>query len=108
MPMHHFTLVLDREPTGEEIDALFEAGCDDASFRYGPGESIGDFDREAPTLADAIASALRNVESVGFLVLRVVDDDTDPALVVANLILQARQHRDRVAHLSALTDLLVA
>jgi hypothetical protein len=34
--------------------------------------------------------------------------DTDPALVVANLLLQARQHRHRVANMSALTDLLVA
>jgi predicted DNA-binding transcriptional regulator AlpA len=34
--------------------------------------------------------------------------DIDPALVVANLVLQARQHRNKVAHLSALTDLLAA
>jgi hypothetical protein len=34
--------------------------------------------------------------------------DTDPALVVANLVLQARQHRNRVAHMAALTDLLAA
>ncbi len=32
--------------------------------------------------------------------------DTDPALVVANLIVQARRHRGRVAHMSALTSLL--
>jgi hypothetical protein len=172
MSMHHFTLVLDRQPTGAEIDALFEAGCDDASFEYGPAQSIGDFDREAPSLAAAIASAIRDIESVGFTVVGVVDydmwtlgdvadrigrsreavrryatgargpggfpqpvnpgregttfyrwsevapwlrdklgldiPDTDPALVVANLLLQARQHRDRVANMSALTELLVA
>lgn len=34
--------------------------------------------------------------------------DADPVLVVANLVLQARQHRHRVAHLSALTDLFAA
>jgi hypothetical protein len=34
--------------------------------------------------------------------------DTDPALVVANLVLQARLHRDRVVHMSALNDLLAA
>jgi hypothetical protein len=34
--------------------------------------------------------------------------DADPALVVANLVLQARQHRDRVVHMSALDDLLAA
>ncbi len=34
--------------------------------------------------------------------------DIDPALIVANLILQARQHRNAVEHMSALTDLLAA
>jgi hypothetical protein len=34
--------------------------------------------------------------------------DADPALVVANLLLQARQHRDRVTNMAALTELLVA
>ena len=29
--------------------------------------------------------------------------DADPALVVANLLLQARQHRDRVTNIAALT-----
>jgi hypothetical protein len=35
-------------------------------------------------------------------------EDADPALVVANLVLQARQHRHRVDHMSALSDLLAA
>jgi hypothetical protein len=172
MTVHMFTLVLDRQPTDDELDALYEAGCDDAAFQYGPAKSLGRFDREAPTLADAIASAVRNVESTGLVVLRVLDEDmltladiadrigqsresvrryaagergpggfpppanpvrqgtvfyrwsevvpwlrerlgldvpeVDPALVFANLVLQARQHRDRVAHASALTDLLAA
>lgn len=34
--------------------------------------------------------------------------DPDPTLVVANLILQARPHRQRVAHVSALSRLLAA
>ena len=34
--------------------------------------------------------------------------DPDVALVVANLVLQARQHRDRVPHMAALTALLAA
>ncbi|SRR6266536_1324079 len=169
---HVFSLVLDREPTDEEFDALFEAGCDDGTFEYGPARSIGHFNREAPTMAEAIASAVRDVESTGLAVVRVLDEDlltladiadrigrsreavrryatgdrgpggfpppvnparggtvfyrwsevvpwlrtrlgidlpeVDPALVFANLVLQARQHRDRVAHASALTDLLAA
>jgi hypothetical protein len=170
MPVHVFTLVLDQEPTDEQLDALVGAGCDDAAFGVERGLPIAEFDREAPALADAIASAVRAVESTGLRALRVLDEDLltladiadrigrsresirryatgerasggfpppvnaaregvvfyrwsevvpwlrehvdvdvpdpDPALVVANLILQARQHRDRVEHMSALSDLL--
>jgi hypothetical protein len=170
--VHVFTLVLDQEPTDEQLDALVEAGCDDAAFGVEHGLAVAEFDREAPTLADAIASAVLGVESVGLRALRVLDEDlltladiadrigqsresirryatgqrghggfpppvnparggstfyrwsevvpwlrqhlnievadVDPALVVANLVLQARQHRDRVEHMSALSDLLAA
>jgi hypothetical protein len=172
MAVHVFTLVLDQEPTDEQFDALVEAGCDDASFGVEHGLAVAEFDREAPTLADAIASAVLGVESVGLRAVRVLDEDlltladiadrigqsresirryatgqrwnggfpppvnparggstfyrwsevapwlrhhlnievadVDPALVVANLVLQARQHRDRVEHMSALSDLLAA
>jgi hypothetical protein len=165
-----FTVVLDRRPTETELDALFEAGCDDALFGVEKGLPVGEFDREASNLAEAIASAVRDVESTGLTVLRILDEDlltladiadrigqsresvrryatgergpggfpppvnpardgtvfyrwtevapwlrsrlgldipeVDPALVFANLVLQARQHRDRVDHASALTDLL--
>jgi hypothetical protein len=169
---HAFTLVLDRQPSDDEIDALFEAGCDDGTVGTDHGVPVVEFDRDAPTLADAIASAVRQIESVGLNAVRVVDEDlltladiaerigqsresvrryatgdrgpgnfpppvnpardgtlfyrwsevapwareslgldvadTDPALVVANLVLQARQHKDRVEHIAALSDLLVA
>lgn len=172
MDTHMFALVLDRRPTDDELDALFDAGCDDATFGVEHGLPIAQFDREAATLADAIASAVRAVESAGLVAVRVLDEDlvtladiasrigqsresvrryatgdrksgsfpppvnpardgtvfyrwsevapwvrqhlgidvpdTDLALVVANLVLQARQHRDQVEHMSALSDLLAA
>ncbi|MFC4109481.1 helix-turn-helix transcriptional regulator [Micromonospora zhanjiangensis] len=172
MKVQVFTVVLDHPPTDDEIDALFEAGCDDAAFGVDHGVATAQFDRKAATLADAIASAVRAIESAGLTAVRVVDEDLltladisdrigqsresvrryatgargpggfpppvnpsregasfyrwsevapwirehigldvpdiDPALVVANLVLQARQHRNKVAHLSALTDLLAA
>ncbi|HEX6076633.1 MAG TPA: hypothetical protein VFZ32_15390 [Micromonosporaceae bacterium] len=168
--VHTFTVILDRRPTDLELDALFEAGCDDAVFGIEQRMPIAQFDREAATLADAVASAVRDLESVGLTALRVIDEDlvtladianrigqsresvrryvtgergpggfpppvnparegtvfyrwsevapwirsrlrtevsdVDPALVVANLVLQARQHRNQVAHISALSDLL--
>ena len=171
MAIHAFTVVLGREPTDDEFDVL-GVTCNDGGFVHGPGLSYVQFDREAPTLADAIASAVRDLEAAGLAALRVQDEDlltladiavrigqsresvrryatgdrgpggfpppvnparegtvfyrwceaapwvrehlgidvpdTDPALVVANLILQARQHRHRVEHMSALSDLLAA
>jgi len=67
-----FTVVLDRRPTDLEFDALFEAGCDDAAFGIEKGMSIAEFDREADTLANAVASAVRDLESVGFAPLSVI------------------------------------
>lgn len=167
-----FTLVLTRRPTDGELDALHTNGCDDAVFGQEDAVSIAEFDREAPTLADAIASAVIEVERAGLAAVRVLDTDlvtlddigtrikqsresvgryatgergpggvpppvnparegtvfyrwsevapwvrvqlrgevpdVDPTLVVANLILQVRQHKDQVDHMSALSGLLVA
>ncbi|ROO61499.1 hypothetical protein EDC02_3435 [Micromonospora sp. Llam0] len=65
--------MLDRSPTDDEIDALFTAGCDDAAFGVDGGLPVAEFDREAATIADAIATAVRAVESVGLTVLRLID-----------------------------------
>lgn len=172
MTVHVFTLVLDRRPTDDELDALYAVGCDDATLGQQGGLSIAEFDREAPTLADAIATAVVQIEQVGLAAVRVLDTDlvtladigarigqsresvrryaanergpggfpppvnparegttfyrwsevapwvraklgiqvpdVDPTLTVADLILQARQHRDQVDHMSVLSGLLVA
>jgi len=167
-----FVIVLDRSPGEHEWDGIVAAGLDDAMFGVEHGVPSAEFDREAPTLADAVAGAVRALESVELVALRVIDQDlvtladiadrieqsresvrryatgergaggfpppanpardgtvfyrwsevvpwleehvsisvpqVDPALVFANLIVQARQLRRRVDHLSALTDLLAA
>lgn len=171
MPVHVFTLVLDRRPNDDELEQLLDTGCDDAIFGVERGLPIAQFDREAPAMADAIASAVREVESAGLRVLRVLDEDlltladiadrigrsresvrryatgerggggfpppvnpgrdgtmfyrwskvapwlreqlgidapeSDPALVVADLLLQVREHSGRVVHMSALRDQLL-
>jgi hypothetical protein len=72
---HSFSLVIDGDAgTDERIDALFEAGCDDALFGHGPWRSYGDFDREAGTLIEAVLSAIEAVESVDGLVVRRVNE----------------------------------
>ncbi len=73
-----FTLRLNRDGylSDEDIDALYEAGCDDGSIEDGPGGVTIAFHREAETLAAAVASAVRDVESVpGLEVTGVAQDD---------------------------------
>ena len=54
------------------LDALFEAGFDDALVGTDPGGDFLDFGRAAPTLEEAIASSRAAIESVpGLRVLRV-------------------------------------
>jgi hypothetical protein len=81
--------------TDEQLDALFEAGCDDATFsRERDGSVLGLFDREAETQEDAILSAIDNVESagVGARALRVAqDDDWLTASEIAERVSRTRQ-----------------
>ncbi len=72
---HDFTLVLSgiTELTPEVQDALFEAGCDDATLSMCCGRPFLTFTRAAPALKDAIFSAIRDVKkaNVGAEVLRI-------------------------------------
>jgi hypothetical protein len=74
---HGFTLVLDGVPdlTPEVLDRLYEAGCDDALISRCDGVVSMDFTRTAPSLRDAITSAIRDVESagIGARVVRIED-----------------------------------
>src|SRR5215472_5300616 len=64
MASHEFMIKLNRTITPEEVDALYDAGCSDAAAETGPLGTLLDFNREAPTLADALLSAIRDVEKV--------------------------------------------
>ena len=77
MTEHEFTLVIAGDLEGAEtMDGLFEAGCDDATFGTVDNVGYGDFVREAPTLGEAVRSAIEQVESVpGLEVLRVEPED---------------------------------
>lgn len=44
-------------------ESLFEAGCDDATFGISNGVQTAEFDREAADFAEAVASAIKEVES---------------------------------------------
>src|SRR4051812_16226446 len=72
---YDFTLVLTgiTELTPEAENALFEAGCDDATISVRSGRVFLTFSRTARSLKDAILSAIRNVKqaNIGADVLRV-------------------------------------
>ena len=63
-PEHEFILILSNVPalTPEIENALFEAGCDDGTVGMHFGRMAIDFTRSAPTLKDAILSAIRDVQ----------------------------------------------
>jgi len=61
---HTFTLVLDGDLNEAVLDALFEAGCDDATVGQVEGVSYADFVREGPSFEEALRSAIEQVESV--------------------------------------------
>jgi hypothetical protein len=69
---YEFSLILSEpEVTDENADKPYEAGCDDASILTPAGITRLQFDREAPNLDEALASAIQNVESAGLAVARV-------------------------------------
>ena len=71
-----FTLFGVDELTVEVADALYEAGCGDASpCSRGPVVYLH-FDREADSLGDAVGSAIKDVARAGFKVARVEFEPT--------------------------------
>ena len=59
----------------DQIEALFAAGCTDGVPASSCGESWIDFDRDAPTLEQAMRSALQDVKQAGLIVARVEVDE---------------------------------
>lgn len=64
---YSFTLILEPTPEmSEELaDALYESGCDDGSIGESGGTARIYFHRQASSLGEAIATAIRDVESTG-------------------------------------------
>ena len=100
MTSYQFRVRLDREPAEPEIDAL-AAVCDDAGLSYGNGLGELDFDRDAPCFADAVFSAISDVE--GSSGLHVTAVDADP--LVSVLDIAERTGRTREAVRQAITGL---
>ena len=92
-PAHSFTLILGDVPeiTAAVEDALFEAGCDDATLGTRSGVTYLDFDRAASPCEKAIQSAIRDVRRAGFVVVRVEPDDLVTAAEIARRTSRSRE-----------------
>lgn len=55
-------------------DALFEAGCGDATLSFQKGVLIAEFDRASVSFSHAVATACHDVKSAGWKVERVEPD----------------------------------
>jgi hypothetical protein len=64
---YHFEVGIEGGLSDEQLDQLAERGCDDATFSTSGQLSFADFDREAPSLLEAIMSAIDAIESVDSL-----------------------------------------
>lgn len=97
MPEHHFELTIRGELTDARLDALVDAGCDDATLSSKGDLTFADFTREAPTMLAAIISAIRAVETVDDLeVLHVDPDELVWASEIAERTSRTRQSVDQL------------
>jgi hypothetical protein len=89
-----FTLRLSRDPTDDEIEALYETGCDDGTVESGPKGAYVHFDREADSWADAMGSAIRDIETVPGL--RVVGAGQADQVTLLDIAHRAGRSREAV------------
>jgi hypothetical protein len=71
------------EITDDQADALFAAGCDDGTPVSCNGTAWIHFDREGPSLEEAIRSAVAQVQAAGFKVAK-IELDADAATFQAS------------------------
>jgi hypothetical protein len=89
-----FTLILEspRAVTTELEDAVFEAGCDDASITQRSGAVHLEFDRNQTSFFDALLSAIHDVSKIaGARIARVAPDELVSASEIANRIERTRE-----------------
>ena len=74
--LRQFRVLVAGEPTDEQVEALL-VRHDDVSIEVCPAsaEALVAFDREAPTLVDAIVSGIHDLDHAGMTAAEVRDDD---------------------------------
>jgi len=92
-----FTLLLDGPSVFEPaiLQALLEAGCDDALFGERNGVQYADFERDGGTYVDAVTSAMRDIESAvrGLCVTRL---EPEELVGVSDIALRSGRSRESI------------
>jgi uncharacterized phage-associated protein len=94
-----FQLAAADEDPARHLEALLDNGCDDATVSMGrPGRIVLDFDRDAESAGDAIASAIADVErAIGGVVLTEIAPDLVNLSDLADLFGCSRQNMRKYA-----------
>lgn len=97
---HSFTLLLEgpNPIAPENLDRLFEAGCDDATFGERDGVYFADFDRTAPSFAEALVSAITQVEKA-VPGLRAVRVEPETLVTASEIAQRTKRTRENVRQL---------
>lgn len=102
MPTYEFTLVLSRADVMSDAagDALYDAGCDDATFGTVDGVAYATFNRDAAALAEALTSAIADVQR-GVAGVRVVHVEPDELVTMSEIADRTGRSRESVRLLTA-------
>lgn len=95
MPSFNFTLIVEGADlqTDEAQDALFKAGCDDATFGVVDGVQFAEFNREAGSYVQALMSAIAVIQRTikGAHVVRVEPDELVTMSEIAERLNRSRE-----------------
>ena len=92
---YDFTLILSgiTDFTDDQVDALYDAGCDDATIAQRYGRVYVTFSRDATNIASAVISAIEDVKTanIGATVMRVDDCNLVTKSEIARRIGKSRE-----------------
>lgn len=102
MGTYTFTLTLKGPDVLEEptLEALYQSGCNDASFGEQDGRQFAAFDREADTFMEAVLSAIQDIESA-VPTLKVVRVEPEEFVTAADIAHRTGRSRESVSQLVA-------
>lgn len=91
MSEQNFTLVVTGQFDETTVDRLFEAGLDDATIRTSGGSGFIDVARDTSTMAEALATSIRQARSAGLDVREIEPGDLVTMTDIAERIGRTRE-----------------